>query len=201
MRTLKRIGLVFAGLCVLFLIVGLFLPATWRAERSIVIRAAPERILPLVDAPRRWIEWAPWTPERYPGMEIQYGEQERGAGAWWSWRGEASGNGRMEITRSDPNRGIDYRLAFEGMTPADGSLRFRPVDGGTEVTWAMWGDQGMNLIGRYFGLMMDAWMGEDFVSGLTRLKAKAEEAQAAADEVAAEKAAAEQAAAEVEAAE
>ncbi len=189
MRLLKRIGLAVAGLVGLFLVVGVLLPSAWHTERSIVIAADGEHILPLVDTPRRWIDWAPWTPERYPGMEIDYGQPERGAGAWWSWRGEESGNGRMDITRSDVAYGLDFGLAFEGFDPSKGSIQFEKVDGGTKVTWSMFGDYGMNLVGRYFGLVMDSMMEPDFTAGLTKLKAKAEEAKAVAERAAAEAAA------------
>lgn len=196
MRLLTRIGLAVAALVGLFVVVGLFLPSAWHTERSIVIEAQAENILPLIDTPRRWLDWAPWTPERYPGMQIEYGEQERGKGAWWSWRGEESGNGRMDIERSEVAYGIDFGLAFEGFDPSKGSIRFEKAEGGTRVTWSMYGDNGMNLVGRYFGLMMDSMMEGDFHAGLTKLKAKAEEAQAIAEEAVAKKLAAENEAAE-----
>lgn len=197
MRLLKRIGLAVAGIVGLLVVVGLILPSAWHTERSIVIAADGGHILPLIDSPRRWIDWAPWTPERYPGMQIEYGPSERGAGAWWAWRGEESGNGRMDIERSDVAYGVDFGLAFEGFAPSKGSIRFDKVDGGTQVTWSMFGDNGMNLIGRYFGLMMDSMMASDFDAGLTKLKAQAEAAKMAAETAAAEAARA-KAAAEAE---
>ena len=200
MRLIKGIGLAIAGLVGLFLVVGFILPSAWHTERLIVIAADGEHILPLIDTPKRWIEWAPWTPERYPGMQVEYGQPERGAGAWWGWTGEESGNGRMDIERSDVAYGVDFGLAFEGFAPSNGSIRFEKVDGGTQVTWSMFGDNGMNLVGRYFGLMMDSMMAPDFDAGLTRLKAQAEAAKAVEAKAIAEKAAAEAARAEAAAA-
>jgi effector-binding domain-containing protein len=48
------------------------------------------------------------------------------------------------------------------------------VSGGTQVTWSLDTDLGAGPIWRYFGLMMDRWVGKDFERGLVNLKALAE---------------------------
>jgi hypothetical protein len=46
-------------------------------------------------------------------------------------------------------------------------------DGRTRLTWSFDADFD-NMLGRYMGLMMDRWVGSDYVRGLERLKALAE---------------------------
>jgi len=201
MRLIKRIATILAALVVVFLAAGFFLPSAWQVERSIDVPAGSEHVLPLVDAPKRWIEWAAWTPERYPDMQIEHGAVERGPGAVWSWKGESSGNGRMEILSSDARRGVDFELVFEGFEPARGSFRFEPIETGTRVTWTIAGDAGLNPISRYFCLLMDSMMGPDLDAGLEGLARLAVSEKEAAEQAAAEKAAAEaRARAEAEAA-
>lgn len=203
MRSLKRIGLVLAVFLILIPVVGFFIPSEWRAEQSIEIDAGGEHILPLVEAPKRWLEWAAWTPERYPGMESEFKGPEKGAGALWSWTGEKSGSGTLEITKSSATAGIEYVLTFEGFTPSPGGIRFEPAGTGTRVVWWMEGDVGKNPFNRYFSLLMEPMMRKDLVSGLEKLKGLAEaervKAEKEAERLAAEAAA--RAAAEAAAAE
>lgn len=191
MRLLKRLALALGGLVALFLLGGLFLPSTWQTERSADIEATPEVLLPLIDTPKRWMEWAPWNMERYPGMSVQYEGEERGTGARWNWTGEDSGKGSMTIRKSDPS-GVEFELQFEDFTPSKGAFRFQPNGEHTTVTWSMWGDNGNNLVGRYFALLMDSMLQKDFEAGFTKLKVLA-----AAEEKAARKAAAQEAAAKL----
>lgn len=194
MRLLKRLALAFAGFVVVVLGVGLLLPSAWQTQRSTEIKAGSEHILPFIETPKLWLDWAPWTPTRYPGMTVNYEGPERGAGARWSWTGEKSGSGSLTITRSDPTYGIDFDLEFDGHEPSKGSIRFEPIGDGTKVTWSMWGDMGMSPVGRYFGLLMDSMMQADFETGLTNLETQAEAAQARARSEADARAAAEAAA-------
>lgn len=189
MRLLKRLALALGGLLALFLLVGLFLPSAWSTERSIEIEAPPSTLLPLVDTPRRWMDWAPWNKGRYPKMSVTYEGPERGVGAGWSWTGEDSGNGRMTMRTSDPGRGVEFDLQFEDFNPSKGALLFRSEGDRTTVTWSMSGDNGNNPVARWFALLMDSMLQKDFEAGLTKLKALAEAEESARKAAAAAQAA------------
>lgn len=196
MRILKGVALVLAGLLVLLTLVGFFLPSTWHAEESVEIAADAANILPLVDTPKRWLEWAPWTPERYPEMKNTFPEPASGPGARWEWTGEGSGTGSLEITRSDPETGIEFLLRFEEFPPSTGGIDFESSEVGTRVSWWIQGDVGKNPFARYFTLLMEPMMRKDLVAGLEKLGPLAVAAQEAAEKEAAEREAAERAAAE-----
>lgn len=177
MKLVKRIGTALSVPAVIFLVVGLSLPRKFRVERSIAIAAPPEAIYPVVAKLHEWPTWTAWTQERFPDMKMEFSGPESGVGAKQSWQGKSSGSGKIEITKAEPAEGIDYAFAFEDK-PSVGGIKFSPgSDGSTLVRWHSEGDLGYNPISRYFGLLMDRFMGPDFEQGLSNLKRKVETAQ------------------------
>jgi uncharacterized protein YndB with AHSA1/START domain len=163
-----------AILIALLLLIGLFLPAKYGAQRSIVVSAPPEKIQALVDSPKQWVRWSPWNA-RDPNMNITFSGPERGTGAKWSWISKSEGNGAMEINAIVPMNKLKYTLTMEGMGPPSFSeMTFTPEGGATKVNWRMYGEHGMNPIHRWFSLFMDKLVGPDFETGLKSLKALAE---------------------------
>jgi uncharacterized protein YndB with AHSA1/START domain len=154
--------------------VGYFLPSGFAISRSIEIAAPPARVYDLVADPRLWTQWSVWT-KRDPKMDLDYSGPPFGQGAKWAWKSKSEGNGNMEFTRVEPNRRIDYALAFPdfGMKSA-GAFTFDPAGQGTRVTWTNAGDMGPNPLKHYVAATMDRIVGPDFEQGLAGLKAVAE---------------------------
>jgi len=173
MKSLVRFGAVVAAVAVSSVVVGLLLPSRYEVERSVVIDASPEQVHGLVGDLDRWGEWEPWT-ELDPTIETTLGATTAGVGATQSWTGD-SGDGALTFTACDPRTGVVYDLLLDGgEIRSVGSITYDAADGGTTVTWVMAGDSGMNLIGRYFGLMMDAMVGPAFERGLSKLEERVE---------------------------
>ena len=170
MRFIKTAVVILIILVVTISVIGLFLPARYSVERSVVIDAEPGEIHEYVGNLERWGEWAPWKEED-PSIVVTLGEKTSGVGASQSWVGE-SGPGAVTITASSPDIGIEYDLLFDGGTYECKSLmRYdRLPDGGTKVTWAMSGDMGKSLASGYFALLMDTMIGDMFEKGLSNLK-------------------------------
>ena len=175
MKILKWIGMGIAAVVLLLVVVAFCLPRKFHVERSIAIDAPPEAIHAVVTRLREWPTWTAWTAERYPDMKIAFAGPEEGVGAKQSWEGKSSGRGSIEITKSSPEEGVDYDFAFDG-NPSTGGISFFPGPDTTLVTWYADGDLGRNPVARYFGLLMDRFMGPDFETGLRNLKKKAEAA-------------------------
>ena len=74
--------------------------------------------------------------------------------------------------RSNGNRSPEY-FAFAAFE-SDAAIFYSPEGSATRVIWQMSGDSGMNIIGRYFGVMMDGMVGPMFESGLEKLKSAVE---------------------------
>jgi hypothetical protein len=173
---LLRIGIGVVAATVLAAIVGLFLPSTFEVERSLVIKASPERIHQFTGDLSRWPQWVPWLREE-PGLVVTAGEKSTGVGASQTWTADAS-EGSLIFTRCDPAWGIAYDMIFSKNTyTSTRSLRYRTVPGGTEVVWHMIGDNGNNLLARYFAGLIRTRIGPQFEEGLARLKLVSERAE------------------------
>jgi ribosome-associated toxin RatA of RatAB toxin-antitoxin module len=147
--------------------------STYEVRRSAVIPAPAEDIFPLVNSFHEWTKWSPWE-EVDPGMSRRYFGSESGVGAGYEWSGNRkAGSGTMEIVESAPTREIRVRLQFtkpfKALNPT--SFTFTPAPGGTEVTWAMTGEN--KGAAKLFALFMnmDKLVGSDFERGLNSLAA------------------------------
>lgn len=177
MKFAKWVIYVVVGLLCLTLVIGFCLPRQFRVERTIVIQAPPEQIHPLVNRFEEWPTWTAWNKERYPDMQVSLSGPKEGVGSRYHWTGTESGTGDIEITTSEPTRGIEYALSFEnGEMLSTGAIAYSPEGSNTKVAWHAAGDLGWNPISRYFGLLMDGMMGPDLEKGLAQLKARVESA-------------------------
>jgi len=157
--------------------IGLCLPSAYRVERSVVIGAPPPAIFPALNTLKEWPTWTAWTVERYPDMKVKFSGPAAGVGARYTWDGKSTGYGELQLTKSDPARGVSFDLEFgHGKYISAGTIALLPEDSGTRVTWTNEGELGLNPINRYFGLLMDRMMGPDFQKGLENLKRKVETA-------------------------
>ena len=174
MRWLK----IFLGAIVVlvlgFVLVGFALPSQYSVERQLVINAPPERIYPLVAAPKRWMQWSIWT-HRDPTMHIEYFGPESGVGAGWRWDSKTEGRGEMTFVTADPARGLSYKLYFPDYnSTSTGDFLLAAEGNGTRVTWTNHGDVGHNPLMHYMAVAMDRLVGPDFEAGLMNLKVLAE---------------------------
>ncbi|MCP3141491.1 SRPBCC family protein [Pyxidicoccus xibeiensis] len=182
-------------------------PAAFTYQRSATLPVSADVAFALVNDFHRWNEWSPWD-NLDPNQKRTFTGAESGTGASYAWAGnDQVGEGRMTIEESKPNERVTIKLEFLKPWTATNTttFAFKPVEGGTEVVWAMSGTN--DFMGKAMCLVMDmdAMIGKDFEKGLASMKTAAEaeakkRAEAEATRVAAEKAAAEKAAAEAAAA-
>jgi effector-binding domain-containing protein len=103
-------------------------------------------------------------------------------GARLDWSGDPAlvGTGWQEITASTPFERIEFHLDFGPQGKADSYFEILGDQVGTSLTWGFDTDvtegQGFfgGLLGRYFGLFLDRWVGNDYEQGLAAFKAYAE---------------------------
>lgn len=173
---LRTILYVIGALILLPIIVGLFLPSTAHVERSITIQAAPEQIWPYVNGYTHFNTWSPWA-DRDPDAVYTISGSESGVGARYEWQSDQPdvGSGAQEIILSEPYTRVETLLDFGDEGTGVAYFDLTPVDGGTEVTWGFDTDFGWNLIGRYFGLLFDGFIGPDYEEGLSNLQATVED--------------------------
>ena len=124
----------------------------------------------------RWDGWSPWA-KMDPAMKTTYSGAAAGEGASYAWVGNSQvGEGRMTITESRPSDHIVVRLEFVKPMAATNTatFTFKPDAGGTDVTWAMDGNNG--FMGKAFSVFMnmDKMLGAYFEQGLGQMKVAAE---------------------------
>ena len=97
-----------------------------------------------------------------------------GAKLDWTSDHPQVGNGTSEITASEQDRKVVNALDFGDMGTALASFDLVESGGKTTVTWGFQSDLGNNPMARWMGLMMDRWVGGDYETGLSNLKAVVE---------------------------
>ena len=175
---LKIIGLV--ALVVVVAVAGLLAyaalkPDDFRVQRSIAIKAPPDKIMTVVSDLKGWTAWSPYE-KKDPGMKRAYAGAPSGKGAIYEWDGNKDvGHGRMEILESTPSRVViklDYITPFEAHNTAE--FTAVPQGDATNVTWAMYGPSPYVAKVMQTVMNMDKMIGSDFEAGLQSLKTVAE---------------------------
>lgn len=172
--------ILFAILSVVLLLVvavvcGLFMPTVWQAEEKITIQAPPAAVHAFVGTPSRWPEWFPWNAAKDPSVRYTFSGPASGVGAGIEWQSEKLAHGTLEITGSDPEKGVVYKLVISGFErPVQGEITFEAQNGATLVTYKEGGELGSNPIHRLMRGVVESHLRLQFARALERLKALAE---------------------------
>lgn len=174
MLLLKRVFVFLLLLTLVLAGIAYLLPREIAVERSIVIERPPATVYTVLASMPRFNDWSPWAA-RDPNAEYSYSGPAIGPGSRMEWRGDDQvGQGSMTIVDSRPFERIDVSLDFGPKGVADAHFEIDAVDAGTRVTWGFRTDLGLNPVARYFGLLMDGFVGKDYDEGLASLKALVE---------------------------
>jgi uncharacterized protein YndB with AHSA1/START domain len=174
LKVLKWLAITLAALVAVLFVGGYALSPEFRAVRTTVVNAAPDKVYALLADPRQWKRWTVWN-QRDPAMAITYSGPASGAGAGWAWQSPTEGDGKMTFTAAEPGRRLAYDLFFPDFgTTSNGALELVPEGSGTRVTWTMNGNMGSNPLLRWIALFGDRMVGPDFEAGLANLKSLAE---------------------------
>lgn len=166
---MKKLLIGLIGIVCLFLIVGFFLPAEYKVERSTNIKAEPQQIFERFNTLEHWKEWMVWI-RRDPAMTVEFDGPASGVGATMSWKSESQGSGSLTLDESVAGKHVTYTLSFPDYPPSKGRLEITPGADGHTVSWSDEGNMGASPINRYFGLFLDGLIGPDFEEGLANLK-------------------------------
>jgi effector-binding domain-containing protein len=129
----------------------------------------------LVNNLEEWPKWSPWH-KIDTNMKVAYFGGGKGLGGGYTWDSEVkeAGKGKLTIEAISEFDSLLTKLEFDGMGTSYSTYYFAPKNDATEVTWTLDSDFENNLVSRYFGLMMDKWIGKDYEKGLSSLKSIAE---------------------------
>ena len=169
MKALKILGIIVLFLIAIFFIVPYFLVDNIAVSHSEVINAKPATIFRQVNNFHNWSQWSPFEAD--PTMKNTYEGPEQGVGAIRTWSGEKSGEGSMQIEKSEAYVYIQNILTFgpDG-GGGTGSWHFEDTPEGVEVTWTVHVKDLSYPINRWFGLVLEAGLKPMLVQGLDKLK-------------------------------
>ena len=172
-RTLEAIGIMVA----LFTMLGVMLPRTSEAEKSIVIHASVQEVFEEVNNLKNWERWSPWLTED-PNIKLHYEGPATGLGAKVRWTSEDPriGNAYQEIISVTPCKEIVLTWDTEGnYEPATTTWTFEELkDGRTKVTWDKKNRVGFNVIKKYINLGNTLKVEKILGAGLRRLRRQME---------------------------
>jgi effector-binding domain-containing protein len=175
MKILKKLFLAVVVLVLVVVVVGFVLPRERHVERSILIDAPACVVFSQVNGFGNFNDWSPFVAVA-PGAEYSYEGPDFGVGAKMTWtvtepKPEV---GSQTIVASTPYERVDIELDFGDRGPAQSTYLIEGHDGGTRLTWSFDTDFGLNIIGRYVGLILDRQLGPLYAQGLANLKRIAE---------------------------
>ncbi|HEY1286760.1 MAG TPA: SRPBCC family protein [Burkholderiales bacterium] len=170
---LKLIGIAVALVVGTVLAVAATRPDDFRVQRSASMKAAPDKIFPLINDLKSFNTWNPFN-RKDPNLKGSYSGASSGAGAAYAFEGNRDvGRGRIEITDSRP--ASEVRMSLHMLAPMEGrnvvEFSLKPEAGDTtRVTWSMHGP--MPYLSKLLSLFvdMDAMIGREFEQGLSDLK-------------------------------
>jgi hypothetical protein len=155
-----------AGLLLLVLAVGFFLPGSWSAERSATLQAPPGALYALLDSPEGWRKWTPW-----PDTGVVTEGPARGPGARLAWGDRELGEGFFEIVATRTDTWVSYRVEVQGgAMRTEGRIELEAAPEGTRVTWREDGDFGRNPLMGYWARFMQRAQGTEMEKSLMRLE-------------------------------
>lgn len=181
MKFLKRFVLLILILALVAIGVGYVLPDSARVERSVRIDAPPAAVFPYLNDFRKFNEWSPWA-DWAPDIQYTYTGPESGVGARLAWESDDPqvGAGSNLIVESKPPERITTRLEMGTGDNAKAYFDVESVGDGSRVSWGFETEFQGSIIKRYFGLMMQYWVGQDYEKGLQNLKTLVEKQSARA---------------------
>jgi hypothetical protein len=172
---LKKIAIAVLVLVVLVLAYAALQPNSFQVQRTVTIKASPDKIRPLISDFHQWAAWSPWE-KLDPAMQRTFSGAPKDLGAVYAWNGnDKVGAGRMEVTALQPAM-VVIKLDFLKPYASNNTTTFTlvPQGDGTVVTWSMEGQADFMVKLMSLVASMDKVIGKDFEAGLANLKALAE---------------------------
>jgi uncharacterized protein YndB with AHSA1/START domain len=169
---LKKFLMVVGVLVIIGLIVPAFLSSHFSMSRKIEITAPVGVVFSKLTNLNEYIKWNPF-PEGDPTNQANVTGD--GVGSFLIWKGDKTGEGKMIITNIEPEKNIEIKMEFYKPMSGEGIVHWitnAKADSKTEMIWTF--DQELTYFNRYFGLFMEAMMGQHFEKGLLNFKTRVE---------------------------
>ncbi len=173
MRILRIILIFIVVIPGLYLAACLFIPSTYKVERSIEVNAPVDIVFEQIVPFKNWEKWSP-EKAKDPKLKSLFSYNNGKVNSYWLWKGQKAGQGRIKATAIKNQKQIAYRHTIQKPFPLDlnGSITLEPQGLLTKIIWTTEGTNPFHL--RVLNLLMDKKIGPDFEIGLALLKTIAE---------------------------
>ena len=174
MTRLLEILISLVIVAVLFVVVGVLLPANRTLVEQVETNRRQTIVFDTINSFRRFHEWHPMALYD-PSMSLERSGPEAGEGATVSYSSDVRtvGTGTWTIVESVPRR--EVKIAIEDDRQGSNkqtTFALRPTGRGgrnLQITQTYSVDYGWNLMGRYAGLYVSRSVGDSMTLGLSRL--------------------------------
>lgn len=169
---------VFLGLIALVVLgvltVPLFLPKSYRIEKSIIVTASPQVCFDKVADLNQYAAWNPWRrlePEAWHNIE----GVPKTVGHRYSWNGKKIGTGSITVKRLDPPLAAELELEFVKpfKSKATDSWKFEASGDATRISWINEGALSYP-VARLMGPFISKSLERQFAQGLENIRAMCE---------------------------
>lgn len=166
-----KIAYFAVGLVVLFFIISLMLPASFRVEASVDIRAPLECPFNIVNNLHDWEYWDPYR-KIDPDLEIAFSNPPTGEGAFARWESDNNrlGDGKLTITAMNPGKAISTEVSREDGKQFSSEFRFEQSNGIVTVTRQLDGTFGRAPLDKYGMLFSKGRIQKSLQASLDNMK-------------------------------
>ncbi len=179
--SLRLTLLIITSIIVIFMVIPVFLTGNITVEASTEIKAPPKVVYNEVNVLRNWKRWSPFETDST--MVNKYEGPAAGTGARRSWTSKHNGNGKIMITKSEPDSLIETKMDFGAPGVAEGRWTFSNEQGKTRVRWQLQIQKLQYPFGRWLGLLLKKMMTPVLENGLSKLKSIAEKQKSTSDTI------------------
>lgn len=166
--------IVFFGLIALVVLgvftVPLFLPKSYRIEKSIIVKASPQRCYDQVADLNQYAGWNPWRRLELEASYIIEGVPKT-AGHRYAWDGKKVGTGSITVTKLAPPAAAELALEFVKpfRSKALDSWKFEAEGDATRITWINEGALSYP-VARLMGPFISKSLDRQFAQGLENIR-------------------------------
>ncbi|MBX9785602.1 MAG: SRPBCC family protein [Chitinophagaceae bacterium] len=172
MRLIKMFLFVMIGLMMVLTVIGLFIPASVKISRGMIMDADSIKVYRQLSDVKDWGKWVPWVSAG-EGALVQTSEITNQPGSFFTWKGLSLKNsGTITLLSLQPHL-ITTKYELKDMNNSEGGFRIRSVSDNlsqTEVQWFMEYKLKWYPWERFYGIFLDHIIGPSFDKGLESLK-------------------------------
>ncbi len=153
------------------ILLALFLPANWKTETDITVKATAKQVFHQINKSKNWQNWTVWSPVYDETIAIELGEEQDGLGAIQTWKNTQM-NGIMTIVESKTDEAVQFHFDLESHRFIIYSrMILQPVDDQVKIIWtSKYSQEGINPFERLQGIALKKLMLNNKQISLSRLK-------------------------------